>query len=594
MRVALGLLFLAAGVTWAQELPCGSTPVYNHCDFLFELNADEIKAHPTPYATAKLHIEFQSPRHRTQMVPAFWNGGGQLMVRFTPMDEGEWSYKITSNLRRFDHQEGKFTATASEAKGFVITANGHHWRYTEGNAAHLLMAADAQELAFMDDAGARGLADARAAEKFNHLRLYVVGDLRQPTFRVEKGPDVAFYKRLDDRIAYLNSKGITADLILARPGDFLSKTFPMASDREQYLQYMISRYSAFDITWLLADSFETIPNGRGILQQMGRYLSENDPYKHPRSAHALTTSAPLMADGWMNYIMYQNADVSLGAIEHQIYGVPQVNSFGGGNTAAYNADEFRHNLWRSFMNGEYLALSGAGAKSPETPAAKSLQVWYDLIAGTRHWELEPYFELDGGRAMALPDTEYIVYVEKPSGPIEVRVEKHEYDLKWIDPATGETQPIKSYKFDKFTGEPPSRDHDWVLHISREGQKRGMLNSWKFESRPFLMQEPEGSAAKIPYEIAQPSAEELSLSKPPKYAVALRRETRGTRSMLYLWTGDVPVDAEGYRVLGTGPQGTWTFDRSVFKTMPAVMNVRLYGMNANGKVYVLDKIFRVGP
>ena len=37
------------------------------------------------------------------------------------------------------------------------------------------------------------------------------------------------------------------------------------------------------------------------------------------------------------------------------------------------------------------------------------------------------------------------------------MEKHEYDLKWIDPATGETQPVKSYKFDKFTGEPPSRD-----------------------------------------------------------------------------------------------------------------------------------------
>jgi hypothetical protein len=122
----------------------------------------------------------------------------------------------------------------------------------------------------------------------------------------------------------------------------------------------------------------------------------------------------------------------------------------------------------------------------------------------------------------------------------------------------------------------------------------MLNSWKFESRPFLMQEPEGSTAKVPYDIAQPSAEELSLSKPPKYALTLKRETRGTRSMLYLWTGDVPVDAEGYRVLGTGPEGTWTFDKRVFRTIPAVMNVRLYGMNANGKVYVLDKIFRVGP
>ena len=295
MRVALGLLFLAAGVAWAQQPQCGSTPVYSHCDFVFDLNAEEIKAHPNPYATAKLHIEFQSPRHRTQMVPAFWNGGAQLVVRFTPMDEGEWSYKITSNLRRLDNQEGKFTATASEAKGFVIAANGHHWRYTEGNTAHLLMAADARSWRSwrMVVRGDSPMPERRRNSITSGSMWSAI--FGSPRFGVEKGPDIAFYKKLDDRIGYLNSKGITADLILARPGDFLSKAFPMAADREQYLQYIISRYSAFDITWQLADSFETIPNGRGILQQMGRYLSENDPYRHPRSAHALTTSAPLLA-----------------------------------------------------------------------------------------------------------------------------------------------------------------------------------------------------------------------------------------------------------------------------------------------------------
>jgi len=31
----------------------------------------------------------------------------------------------------------------------------------------------------------------------------------------------------------------------------------------------------------------------------------------------------------------------------------------------------------------------------------------------RYWELEPYFELDGGRAVALSGVEYLVYIEKP-------------------------------------------------------------------------------------------------------------------------------------------------------------------------------------
>jgi len=511
------------------------------------------------------------------------------------MDAGEWSYKVTSNLRRFDNSEGKFTATESEARGFVIPANGHHWRYTEGNAAHLLMTATAYDLATIDDGQFRALADARSSEKFNHLRFYATGHTSADT------PDISFYKRLDDRMAYLNSKGITADLIVGKPGDFLPRTFPSAAQRERYLRYLIGRYGAFDITWQLADSFETIPQGRDLLRQMGRYLKDNDPWKHPRTAHALTTSAPLLADGWMDYTMYQNADISLGAIEHQIYPVQSVNCFGGGASTSFDPVQFRHNLWNAFMNGQYPCLSGQTAASGQSPAAKMMTVWYDLIAGTRHWELEPFFELDGGRAVALltpsenfEGVEYIVYVEKPSGPIEVRVEKHEYDVKWLDPATGETVPIKSYKFDKFTGEPPSRDHDWVLHISREGHKEGMLRSWKFESRPFLMQEPEGAQSKVPFEIAEPKSDELSLSRPPKYAVSLKRETRGTRSMLYLWTGDVPIDAQGYRILGTGAAGTWIFDRSAFLKMPAVMNLRVYGMNANGKVYVIDRIYRVEP
>ena len=56
------------------------------------------------------------------------------------------------------------------------------------------------------------------------------------------------------------------------------------------------------------------------------------------------------------------------------------------------------------MDGQYPA-SGSG------PAMK---VWADFMAQSRYWELEPYFDVDGGRALALDGVEYIVYVEKPT------------------------------------------------------------------------------------------------------------------------------------------------------------------------------------
>ena len=78
------------------------------------------------------------------------------------------------------------------------------------------------------------------------------------------------------------------------------------------------------------------------------------------------------------------------------------------------------------MNGQYPA-SGSG---------EYMTAWFDFMSGNRYWELEPYFDVDGGRAVALEGVEYIVYVEKP-GPVEVTVEKHGYDVAWINPLNGE-------------------------------------------------------------------------------------------------------------------------------------------------------------
>ena len=65
-------------------------------------------------------------------------------------------------------------------------------------------------------------------------------------------------------------------------------------------------------------------------------------------------------------------------------------------------------------------------------------------------------------------------------------------------------------------------------------------------------------------------------------------------MMYLWTGEIPVDGQGYRVLGTGPEGTWRLRKDMARNLPAVMNVRLYGLNANGKLYFVDRLYRVKP
>lgn len=255
------------------------------------------------------------------------------------------------------------------------------------------------------------------------------------------------------------------------------------------------------------------------------------------------------------------------------------------------------------MNGQYPTFGNTGtyggrnfkidAKYLDSPGSRAMTAWCDFFARTRHWDLEPYFDVDGGRALALEGIEYIVYVEKP-GPVEVNVERHGYDVAWFNPTTGESIKQKDFKGERFAAEPPTKTQDWVLHISREGRKEGMLRSYKFESRPLPVQELEQNPQKVPYEVAEPSSDTISIAAPPKFAVKVKRETRATRAMMFLWTGEVAADGQGYRLLGTGKEGTLKLPKNLAKIFPAVLNIRVSALNANGKAYSIDKVYTLKP
>src|SRR5882672_11464024 len=130
------LTLFAAGAMMClrAQTPCPATPLYSPCDIVFELNDAEVAAHPNPYLTVDIRIEFRSPRHRTYLLPAFWDGGRRMVVRFSPTEAGDWVYRVTSNVADFDGKTGSFTAAASTVPGFIRAANVHHWAYTERDA----------------------------------------------------------------------------------------------------------------------------------------------------------------------------------------------------------------------------------------------------------------------------------------------------------------------------------------------------------------------------------------------------------------------------------------------------------------------------
>ncbi|MDX2152959.1 MAG: DUF5060 domain-containing protein [Bryobacteraceae bacterium] len=608
MRALAFLVVLLAAQAAAQT--CGPVAIFEPCELVFELSPEELQSHANPYLTVNLQGEFRSPDYRTYLMPAFYDGGNKVVIRFTPVEPGQWVFRLTSNIDRWNGKQGNFDATASDAPGFVVARNVHHWAHMRNNVPHLWMGDTNYRFAFIDRPLFEAIVNKRAEQKFNHLRGVLIG-FDPDDRKAVPSPDTLnyeFFREVDSRVRYMNGKGITFDLVLAGDQNRLADLFPTWQARERFIRYVCARYSGFNIVWQGVQEFEEYKDPRGLLREIGGLLKKFDPYQHPRSTHAVVTSSPLMGDDWQNYITYQSSSDDVGAIEHQLYAVPFVNAefayedSGAGKSHAHHVDAatFRRRLWNATMNGQYPTYGNTGtyggrkfgvdAKYLDAPGARAMTVWFDFFSKTRHWELEPYFDVDGGRALALPGIEYIVYVEKP-GTLEVLTEKHSYDVAWVNPETGERVPQKEWKGERWTGEPPSKDRDWVLHLSREGRKEGMLRSYKFESRPILMQEVD--VGRAPYEIARPGEEAIPAGVPVPFEVKLKRETRASRRMMYLWTAEIPGDPRGFRVLATGAQGEFRVPIDWLGDKPdGVLSVRLTGMNAVGKVYAIDRVFTV--
>ncbi len=569
----------AVSVASAQTV-CPPTPEFSPCDLIFD-----IPSAPTS-KPLDLQAEFRSPRASTFLARAFWDGGTKWVIRYVPAEAGTHKFRLTGTAAGFSGKQGEITVTPGPEShpGWLREANLHHFAWVDGitYTPYLYMGAVVPGFAAMDLARWKALVDERAAEHFNHLAVTLVDATASADFRKPE-----FFRAAEEKLTYANQHGIMIDLAFFGP-ELLTRLLPEASERRDWFTYALSRMAAFDVVWQGIEAWENYPDGRALLEEIAEYLKALDPYKHLSTTRTLNTSAPLLDDNWMHLRAYQTSDDAIGSVEQQVYQYPAINNFSAGATVAGDsakADVFRHRLWNATMNGQYPA-----AFIPDEASAAAMKAWYEFMQSTRHWELEPFFDVDGGRGLQLEGIEYVIYVENP-GPVTLTVEKHGYDAEWIDPATGARTKIKDpCKGETCTATPPSPGHDWILHISREGTKAGMLKSVKFVSRDeeLKLQDIEVDPEKVPFDITGPEADSLSLSKPASFGVKMKRQSKALQHMTWLWTGEVTASGHGYRIIATGASGTFRIPANIAEDYPAGLHVRLYAMNGLGKVYSLDR------
>ena len=492
---------------------------------------------------------------------------------------------MTSDIARYNNQEITFSAADSGLPGFVLLANLRHW-WTTNKRPHLWLAAEAPPAESMAQEAYEAWLDSRKHDGFTHIVFTVAsGGRANKALGPDNHPNEGYFSALDDRLLAAAARGFTLDLILADASGIQASggAFDNFETRDALVGYIVARYGAWNVTWQGIGSFEDVPSSRPLLKALAESLDRYDVYRHPRSSDARVTSSPLLLDRWMNFVIESSNDPALGAVEHQFTQVPQIHRITSTEPTA-----FRHELWNATTNGEYPSVSYAALQN--TANVKAIQVWSSVMADTRHWELEPYFDVDGARSVGLDEVEYLVYAEKPT-IVEVTLPKHKYNPVWINPATGENIDLKDYKGEVFSRQTPDNSHDWVLQVPREGHKEMMLRSYRFESQDPPVQEPELDPTRTPFDIADPTGDGFLASAPPPYSLKLTRSNRATRSMSYVWWGEIVGGSEGSRVLGLGTHGTFQMP-AAFQQPGSTLNVKLQAINANGKAYEIDRVFQL--
>lgn len=619
----LAAAVLFAAKAYSQDI-CPPTPVYEPCEITVEMTEAEANEHPEPYVSVELRAEFRSPKGgRTTRTWAFWDGGKTFRFRFAPSVAGEWPFRLRSNLPSLDGKILRFQAIEPRTLGPIQIFNTLYFRHAAPDQPHFWMGDTAYKFATTPFDVFRQIVDKRAEQKFNHIRGLLLGfdETAERVLADRDAPDVSHFREVDRRIAYANSKGMIFDLVWAGDQNQLADLLPEREQRDRFIRYVCSRYASYNITWQGLQEFEEYDQGGKLLTELYGYVKRYDPYSRLRSTHALNTSSGLLRTGWMDFVIQQTSDPSLAAVEYALYPVPMVNAefgyedSGAGKSHAHHVGphEIRKRAWRTITEGHYITYGNTGtyggrkfepsAQYADSPGVRYLTILHDFFQQTRYFDLQPYYRIAGGRALALErkqyrdddlrGVEYIVYVEDPK-PVELYVADGKYDVSWFNPLDGTWIDQKEkHKGERYRGTPPDTDHDWVLYIRREGRKKTLNNRYILESKLAKVKKAEITVAEVPFDITNPDVPELVEGQEYEFEAVVKEETTATRRMRWLWTAEVAGSGQGHRVLGTARKGKFRVPQRLTQRYPGTVQVRLVGLDGAGRLFEAFKPFRLG-
>jgi len=527
---AITLLVVVSAAASAVEVPKWST-------YDITLTASGSSANWYADPNGSVSAAFTGPGGVTQTVRGFWDGGETFKVRFTPEVEGEWTYTTRSQNSGLNGQRGKIAATAAlpGCHGFLRIDPHHKDSFVWDDGARYFMEGqtyyDWMYAASVNDNWKTSV-DSMLQYGFTKVRFEVyannLGDEHneypdiQPyvdTSKAHRSPDrdslnIAYWRKLDEMVAYMSAKGMVADLIVTNPYRG-NRQYGPAEQNDRFVNYVVARYAAYpNVIWCMSNEWEVsaFAKSAGTNQQhkadydrMGWLVRNGDPWMsrgqavRPLSIHNVGIDFAFF-DSWATYAVIQHhpntptpdAAGNEGIVRNQGRGMPVANDEFGypGWTnpplkwLQYDVTRPRHRraMWGIAAAGGYSSTADFrehpnGMGIPESTGDWTCQPEYDDVKhmvdffttkGIEYWKMTSHNELKlaGDRTYVLAEAgrQYVAYVAV-GGTIKLNLAPGSYHACLYNPRTGETTDWGTVSGGVQAFTMPTGTEDWVLHLS---------------------------------------------------------------------------------------------------------------------------------
>ncbi|MEJ2705391.1 MAG: DUF4038 domain-containing protein [Sedimentisphaerales bacterium] len=295
----------------------------------FEQSFTSSKNYDNPVQDVKMRVEFTSPDDSKRTFLAFWDGGRTWRVRFSPDQQGKWTYETVCSDRGntgLNNQTGSFRCDGykgdlalfrhgelrlSENRRYIEHADGTPFFWLADTVWCGPLFADLDDWhVFLKD---------RVAKEFTAIQ-FVLTQWRMAKADAEGNPtftgrekvviNPAFFQRMDKYVDAINDAGLLAVPVLlwAIRGDDNPGYYLPEDQKIVLAEYMIARYGAHQVIWFLGGDGNYSGDNAESWKRVGRAVFNKDQHRlatmHVRGRSWI--GKEFRNEPWFSFIGYQS------------------------------------------------------------------------------------------------------------------------------------------------------------------------------------------------------------------------------------------------------------------------------------------------